>query len=332
MLLVLHLRITVPPDLSAEVVDLLERDMRVTGLVVLPGAARQPVGDAVLCDVAREAASEILERLAEIGVNEHGSLALEQVDASPTRRARVAEQAAPGAPDDGVVWPMVREQAEDGVRPSWSLHAFLTLATLLAAVAVVLDSSVLVIGAMVLGPEFAPVVAVALALVVRDRVLLLGALRQLAVGFLLAVTVTVLLAVLAGAAGWVSLADLLAPRPQTGFIWTPDRWSFVVALLAGAAGVLSLTSGRSNVLVGVFISVTTVPAAGNLALGLAFLDASEVKGSAAQLGLNLAGLVVAGVTTLLLQRLVWRGVRRHRRRRRHDSAGKGRPATSVDRP
>ncbi len=165
----LHLRMTVPPDLSPAVVGLLEDDPRVSGLVVLPGAARRPAGDAVLCDVAREGASDVLERLRVIGVNDHGTLALEHVDGAPTRRARLAERAAPGAPDDGVVWPMVREQAEDGVRPSWSFYAFLTLATLLAAIAVVLDSSVLVIGAMVLGPEFAPVVAVALALVLRDR-------------------------------------------------------------------------------------------------------------------------------------------------------------------
>ena len=108
---------------------------------------------------------------------------------------------------------MVREQAEDGVRPSWSFHAFLTLATLLAAIAVVLDSSVLVIGAMVLGPEFAPVVAVALALVLRDRVLLADAVRQLLLGFLVAIAVTVVLTLLARAAGWITLDDLLADRP-----------------------------------------------------------------------------------------------------------------------
>lgn len=310
----LHVRMTVPPDLSPAVVGLLEDDPRVSGLVVLPGAARSPDGDAVLCDVAREGASDVLEQLRVLGVNDHGTLALEHVDGAPTRRAVLAERAAPGAPDDGVVWPMVRGQAEDGVRPSWSFHTFLTLATLLAAIAVVLDSSVLVIGAMVLGPEFAPVVALALATVLRDRVLLLGAVRQLVVGFGVAIAVTVLLALLARAGGWITLESLLADRPQTTFIWTPDRWSFVVALLAGTAGVLSLTSGRSNALVGVFISVTTVPAAGNLALGLAFWDGSEIEGSAAQLGLNLAGLLAAGVTTLLVQRLVWRGVRRYRGR------------------
>lgn len=314
----------VPPDLAGPVTAYLEADPRVSGLVVLPGAARRPAGDAVLCDVAREGASDVLRRLEDLGVNDHGTMALETVDGAPTRRARLAERAAPGAPDDGVVWPMVLEQAWDGVRPTWSFHVFLVLATALAAIAVVLDSSVLVIGAMVLGPEFAPVAALAVAVVLRRWSLLLAAARQLLVGFAVAVVAVLVLALLARAGGWITLDDVLAPRPQTDFIWNPDRWSFVVAVLAGAAGVLSLTSGRSNVLVGVFISVTTVPALGNLALGLAFTDPSEIEGSLAQLGLNLAGLVVAGLLTLLVQRVVWRGVRRLRSRRRAQAAPGGR--------
>ena len=37
-----------------------------------------------------------------------------------------------------------------------SYLAFLTIATLIAAIGIVNDSAILVIGAMVLGPEFAP--------------------------------------------------------------------------------------------------------------------------------------------------------------------------------
>jgi hypothetical protein len=67
----------------------------------------------------------------------------------------------------------------------------------------------------------------------------------------------------------VAAGNGTAERPLTGFIWRPDRWSAVVAVLAGCAGVLSQTAGRANALVGVFISVTTVPAAGDLALSVA---------------------------------------------------------------
>jgi uncharacterized hydrophobic protein (TIGR00271 family) len=98
---------------------------------------------------------------------------------------------------------------------------------------------------------------------------------------------------------------LTAHRPQTGFITAPDRWSLVVAVLAGIAGVLSLTSAKSGALVGVFISVTTVPAAGAMALGLALGGGRAFGEAAAQLGINLVGILVAAMVTLLLQRALW---------------------------
>jgi uncharacterized membrane protein len=58
-------------------------------------------------------------------------------------------------------------------------------------------------------------------------------------------------------------------------------------------------------MVGVFISVTTVPAAGNLALGLAVADRGEILGSLAQLGANLAGMVISGTLLLLVVRTSW---------------------------
>jgi hypothetical protein len=69
--------------------------------------------------------------------------------------------------------------------------------------------------------------------------------------------------------------------------------------------VLSLTSAKVGGLSGVFISVTTVPAAGNVALGLAFGAGAEIWGSALQLGVNLSGMAVAGWLTLSLQEAVW---------------------------
>jgi hypothetical protein len=82
----------------------------------------------------------------------------------------------------------------------------------------------------------------------------------------------------------------------------------VVAVLAGIAGVLSLTSAKSGPLVGVFISVTTVPAAGAMALGLALGSGHAFGEAAAQLGINLVGILVAATATLLVQRALWRRV------------------------
>lgn len=104
-----------------------------------------------------------------------------------------------------------------------------------------------------------------------------------------------------------------------------------MALLAGTAGVLALATDKTSAMVGVFISVTTVPAAGNLALGLAIFDTAEITGSAAQLAMNLAGMIIAGVLTLVVQRLVWRHLSdamRHRSSERRLRAQLGPSPTS----
>ncbi|MBI4939765.1 MAG: DUF389 domain-containing protein [Actinobacteria bacterium] len=296
----------VPAAVRAAVVAFLRDDPRVTHVVVLPGAAVDPAGDLVLVDVSREAVTDVLEHLRTLGLDDRGAVAMETVDAAPSVHAVAAEAAAPGSPDDGIVWDLVDERAEADARSSWSFYAFLCLATMIASVAVVTDSPVLVVGAMVVGPEFGPVVALAYGIVMRRARLVRDALALLGLGFAAAIAVTAVAALVVRAVGWVEPADLAAARPLTAFIWRPDEWSVVVALLAGFAGVLSLTAGRSNALVGVFISVTTVPAAGNLALAVALWVPEEIGGSALQLAVNLVGLTVAGTLLLAVQRVLTR--------------------------
>jgi uncharacterized membrane protein len=57
---------------------------------------------------------------------------------------------------------------------------------------------------------------------------------------------------------------------MTSFIWQPDALSWIIGFLAGVAGILALTSAKSGAMVGVLISVTTVPAAANVAVALAY--------------------------------------------------------------
>ncbi|SDS98579.1 uncharacterized hydrophobic domain-containing protein [Friedmanniella luteola] len=299
------LRLIVPSDRTRRVADRLAGDARTTNLVVLPGGGVRPAGDLVQCEVTREAVSDVLGWLRGEGVYDDGSVVLSDVASAPSANARATEAAAPGAPDDAIVWDAVLDSAYGEVRGSWSFYAFLTLATAIAAVAVITDSAILVVGAMVVGPEFGLVAALAVGLVGRRRSLVSGAALLLLKGFAHAIAATVVLALLARLVGWVDLADVTGPRPLTGFIWRPDKWSAVVAVLAGCAGVLSQTAGRSNALVGVFISVTTVPAAGDIALSLALGAPGHLLGAASQLGINLFGMTIAGVLTLVTQRTLW---------------------------
>jgi uncharacterized hydrophobic protein (TIGR00271 family) len=301
---VLHLRVITPPGRTAAAETALQDCVGVTGIVVLPGAARRPAGDLVMCDVAREAANDVIDRLRALGLEADGLIAVEHVDVAISRAADRAEEEAPGDADDAVIWAELAQDVADGSRITWAFLAFLVIATQLAAVAVLLSSPILVVGAMVLGPEFGAVAAVCFGLLRRDLPLIGRAVRALAVGFATGIAVTLACALVLRGLGWID-AGMLVHNDEVRFIVKPDRWSFVVALLAGAAGVLSITADKSSALVGVFISVTTIPASGYAAVALALGEWAEVGGSAAQLAANLAGMVVSGTATLAAQRHLW---------------------------
>ncbi|KPI25378.1 DUF389 domain-containing protein [Streptomyces sp. NPDC054950] len=301
----LHLRLITPSGRTDDVVALIENTVGTTHLVVLPGAARNPAGDVVLCDVAREAGDELLTGLQKLGLDQTGSIAVENIDLSLSLRADKAEAEAPGEGADAVLWEHLTDATHEESTLSVTYLAFITLATMIAACGVVLDNAVLIVGAMAVGPEFGPLAGVCTSIVQRAPRLALRSLIALLVGFAVAMAATVGFSLFMDAIDLFSKEQLEADRPQTGFVYAPDAFSFIVAVLAGAAGTLSLTSAKSGALVGVAISVTTVPAAANAAVALSYGDMAQTRGSTEQLLLNLLGIILAGTLTLLAQKYLW---------------------------
>ncbi|MFF9348048.1 DUF389 domain-containing protein [Streptomyces sp. NPDC014734] len=318
----LHLRLIVPAARTDEVVRLVEGTVGTTHLVVMPGVARDPVGDVVMCDVAREAGDELIGALRGLGIDEQGSIGVENLDLVLSARAERAEEEAPGDSADAVLWEELTEATSEESTFSVTYVSFLAVATMLAAVGVMLDNAILIVGAMAVGPEFGPLAGISTALVQRAPRLALRSLQALIGGFLLAMVLTAGFAWLLDALGQFSYEMIEADRPNTSFIWKPDPLSFVVAFLAGIAGTLSLTSAKSGALIGVAISVTTVPAAANAAVAFSYGEYSQMWGSTAQLLANLGGIVVAGTATLLLQKYLWAVRRRRAGRTGHPSGGR----------
>jgi uncharacterized hydrophobic protein (TIGR00271 family) len=300
-----HLRLTVPTELSDRIQELLLDDECVTNVTLHEGAVVQPPGNLIECDVAREEADKLLRRLHRAELDRVGGVLVETPTATPFAEAHRLEALAPGHPDDAVIWESVEAQADAGAIATVSYLLFLVFAVMLAAIAVITDSSILVVGAMVVGPEFSAIAAASAGIVLLQWGLVFRSMRLLVLSFTFAVVVVTIAALLLRVVGWITPALVASPRPNTGFIWHPDKWSFVVALIAGATGALALAIQKTATMVGVFISVTTVPAAGNLALGLAVWDQGEILGSLTQLGANVAGMLISGTTLLFVVRRWW---------------------------
>jgi uncharacterized hydrophobic protein (TIGR00271 family) len=187
----------------------------------------------------------------------------------------------------------------------FSFFLLLVAAGLLAAVGILTNSQILIVAAMVVGPEYSAILGAALGVTERSRRPVKRGLTALGVGFSFAVAASLLFSLTirytVGAPrdyqlGFVPVADLISK---------PDLYSLVVALIAGIVGVVSILQARASALIGVFISVTTIPAAADMGVSAAFGHWSETLGATEQLVLNVVILLVVGVAALVLQRRFW---------------------------
>jgi uncharacterized hydrophobic protein (TIGR00271 family) len=301
----LHIRVISPAGTTDALVTALISMPGVSKLVVLPGA-RQPSGDAVQFDVDPSAANAILRRLHDLGVHRHAPIAVQPVEADiaaerPGRRAGLIQRDLPP------IWDVVEARIRaDAVCPP-SFYGLLLLAGLIAATGILINSQILIVGAMVVGPEYSAIMGVALGLDRRERPPVSQGLLALLAGFSAAIVASALFGLCIRALGETPHYYATGVRPVSDLINSPNLFSVFVAMLAGLVGVISLTGTRSGALIGVFISVTTIPAAADIGLSLAYGSWPEAGGSLAQLLLNVVVLIVVGTAGLRLQRAIWRG-------------------------
>jgi uncharacterized hydrophobic protein (TIGR00271 family) len=172
---------------------------------------------------------------------------------------------------------------------------------------------------MVVGPEFGPIAGLCVAIVQTRPDVARRSLAALALGFPVAITAAFCFTLFVRVTDPTPEGFSASDHPLTQFISHPDAFSLIVAAFAGTAGVLSLTSTKSGALIGVLISVTTIPAAANIGVAAAFADWSEWRGAMAQLVVNLVGIISAGVTTLYIQRRIYK--RRRIEHLKHEARG-----------
>jgi uncharacterized hydrophobic protein (TIGR00271 family) len=301
-----HVRLVSPPDQTEGLVRLLAADAGVSNLVVLPGTARRPDGDAVQFDVRSRSANSVFRHLEAFQADHSGTVGIKQVDAT------LGEETAPASKyffvqrDVVPVWEIVEAKIRSDAVYAPSFYTLLAIAGLIGAVGILTNSQILIVGAMVVGPEYNAIMGVALGLDKRSTRPVLRGTVALLVGFSAAIVVTLLFGLLIRWSGHTPKLYSAGVRPVSDLIDSPNLFSLVVAVLAGIVGVVSLTEARAGALIGVFISVTTIPAAADIALSLAYSSWGEARGSAFQLLLNVIVLIVVGALMLRLQRIIWR--------------------------
>jgi len=301
----LRVRVVSPAGLTGPLLERLTAAPGVQNLVVLQAAVHRPEGDAVHFDLTEGAANPVFRELRELGLARQGSISVERVDATLAAAGAAGETGALRR-ETAPVWEMVEAIIRGGAVYAPSFYGLLIIAGLIGAVGILTNSQILIVGAMVVGPEYNAIIAVALGFSTRDRPLVRDGLLALLWGFLVAIVMTLLFGLAVRASGDTPAQFLQGVRPVSDLINAPNMFSVIVAILAGLVGVVSLTESRANALIGVFISVTTIPAAADVGVSVAYGSWGEAGGSLLQLLLNVVLLIVVGIGGLSTQRAIWR--------------------------
>lgn len=200
-------------------------------------------------------------------------------------------------------WDDLLKTTGDDSRLTGLYLAFIVLACLIAAAGLVSGSAVTIVGAMVVSPDFGPLAAMAVGAVIGDGARVRRAATALLVGFGLAMAVTAAVGLVLRAGGWWDphLEQSLRAG-ELAFVYQVGPLSWAVAALSGVAGILALSSEKSGTLVGVFISVTTIPAAACCALAVVAGSGDLALSALLQLLANLTGVFLAAVGTVWVRR------------------------------
>ena len=295
------LQVSIPAGKREAVVGVLDDEG--IDYVLSEETGRQGYTHIVSFPLPTNAVDPVLDRLQDVGVGEDAYAVVVEARAVPSRQfdalsERYSEE------DDGQESISKEELARTAQGHVSDMRTYVILTAVSAIVAtagLLLDSPATVVGSMVIAPLIGPAMSTAVASVIDDEALFSRGVRMQVIGMVLAVAAAAVFAY------FVRVMNLIPPGLDPSAVGqiegrlTPDFLSLAVALGAGVAGALSLTTGVSAALVGVMIAVALVPPAAAVGIGIAYglpsvAIPSGILAVVNGLSINLAALVVLWYT------------------------------------
>jgi uncharacterized hydrophobic protein (TIGR00271 family) len=203
---------------------------------------------------------------------------------------------------DGLAWVEVVGAARANSWPLARYIALINVAAVIAALGVIVSSSILIVGAMAVSPDLLPICATCVGLVAGRRNLALRAFATLTLGMILVVVTAAILSALLNVTG-ILPDGFQVEQSSLHTLAHLDYSTVLVAAAAGIAAMLSFESGAAAA-VGVAISVTTIPASAYLGVAIGGGGIDKAGGALAVLVVNIALLITTGSLTLLVQRIL----------------------------
>jgi len=294
---------TLVPDGKREtVVDLLEAEE--IDFAMTTETSTSGYSDIVYIPAESDAVEGIVDDLRAIGVEREGYMVISDVETivSEQFEEKQDENDEESNGDERISREELRTKARNLSRSTTNYLLLTVISAMVATAGLLQDSAAVVVGSMVIAPLIGPAMASCVGTVINDddNALFWEGVRSQAIGLGVAVLSATLFA--------FAYRTLLAPELELLLIQQvaerahPGLLALVIALGAGTAGALSLTSGADEALVGVMIAVALMPPAASVGLGIAYVDPRLAVGAGVLVLVNLLSINIAGIVTIWIKR------------------------------
>jgi uncharacterized hydrophobic protein (TIGR00271 family) len=133
-----------------------------------------------------------------------------------------------------------------------------------------LDSAIIIVGAMVIAPFAGSLLAASVGVVVDDDEMVVDSILTQVLGLSAAFASALAVSMLVQTAGSVPASVVVARIDQVALFQTPTVLAITIAICAGAAGALALAEDLSTAVAGVAVAAAIVPSVSTAAIGLAW--------------------------------------------------------------
>ncbi|WP_114575748.1 TIGR00341 family protein [Saliphagus sp. LR7] len=248
------------------------------------------------------AVEKVLDRLRRDGLDEDAFTVITDIQSATTPAFDELESQYTQGPDDevGLSHATLRTNARE-VTPSRTLFVtFAALSAIVAAAGLVLDSAIVIVGAMVISPFAGSSLSASVGMVIGDHRSVLDSFKSQLLGLGVAIGSAT------AAAAVFRWGYLVPPRlaieniSQVNAFSIPIVLTFVIAIFAGAAGALALATDLDVSLAGVAVAAAIVPAAAAIGLGTVWAKPSLAVGALVLLVMNVLLINVSAFVALTL--------------------------------
>ena len=258
--------------------------------------------------VPQSAVEPVLDRLRNEGIDEEGYTVVLDANTVVSRRFQeLQERYDKDQTEERIAREELIVRARAMAPPLTTYVTMTIVSAVIATAGLLLNSPAVVVGSMVIAPLVGPAMSASIGTVVDETDLFRRGLKLQVLGIMLSVLSAAVFAYL------VQWGHLIPPIQDVTTIdqvrerIAPDFLSLAVALGAGVAGVVSLSTGVSTALVGVMIAVALIPPAATVGIGIAWGQPFTALGAGVLTLVNILSINLAALVTLW-----YKGYRPHR--------------------